>query len=259
MVQLKKITWGCVPPTRNKTVRRKMQPKNSSSNFTSRHRAAGTPTDPRAFWTLIDGPFNQRQLDKERTSSEKRKQHFVTRRTEWSWVQTQLFLRSFRRPVAPPIGRQSRSTKKSEHKVRFFQKNTIISSTGQRRSLMKTTIEDSNIVASPPPPETGQRSGQRFVTIKVSDIKEQQPNHSRAGSLSLHRETFSSMMPPGQKKTIGQKSTTSTSSKEWLNHNINYNCNYLSIFLLFLKAGSVLDCTLYISHFLFPAPTGYDS
>ncbi|EFO84992.1 hypothetical protein CRE_02733 [Caenorhabditis remanei] len=199
--------------TRNRTVRRKMQPTNSSSNFTSRHHAAGTPTDPRAFWTLIDDPFNQGQLDKERTSSEKRKQHFVTRRTEWSWVQTQLFLYSFRRPVAPPIGRQSRPTKKMEHKVPFFQKNTITSSTGQRRPLMeqqlRTTISSHHhhlLICKRE--ETGHRSGQRSVTSKVRDIKDPQPNH------------FCGREPLSSQRDIQFNDTARTEENNWTK--VNY-------------------------------------
>ncbi|EFO89026.1 hypothetical protein CRE_06480 [Caenorhabditis remanei] len=156
------LTWGCVPPTRNKTVRRKMQPKNSSSNFTSRHHAAGTPTDPRAFWTIIDGSFNQGQLDKERTSSEKllpEEHHHLINRTTPSIDGNNNCGQQYRR-----ITTNNASNKKRQDNV-------------PDNALLPARSEISRI---------------------------RNPITFAAGSLSLHIEIFSSMMPPGQKNTFGQ-------------------------------------------------------
>ncbi|EFP06127.1 hypothetical protein CRE_05856 [Caenorhabditis remanei] len=84
-----------------------------------------------SIWTLIEDPSNQDNWTKKGRHQKNESK--------------------ISRPVAPPIGRQSISTKKTEHKVRFFQKNTTISSTGQRRSLMETSVADNKIVAPTPP------------------------------------------------------------------------------------------------------------
>ncbi|EFP12683.1 hypothetical protein CRE_29477 [Caenorhabditis remanei] len=177
MVQLRKITRVVVPGGTKQPEGRCTS--DESSNFTFRHYAAWTPADPRAFLTPV---------------SQSKTGH----------------LKDF---VAPRIGRQSRPTKKTEYTVRFFQKNIIHSSTGQRRPLMETPVADTNIVPTLPP-----HCKAESRTLRTTLCNQQgQRNQGAAplllaGSLSLHRETSNSGMPPGQTKTCGRQSTTPTSS-----------------------------------------------
>ncbi|EFO89637.1 hypothetical protein CRE_07442 [Caenorhabditis remanei] len=117
--------------------------------------------------------------------------------------------------VAPRIGRQSRPTMKTEHTVHFFQKNIIHSSTGQRRPVMETPVADTNIVPTLPPHCKAESRTLRTTLCNQQGQRNQgaaQQPLLLAGSLSLHRETSNSRMPPGQTKTCGRQSTTPTSS-----------------------------------------------